>query len=91
MNGDENVVMNKHVKQPSVVGPLRVPNKTGPQRPALGEVTATAVNKQVCLFFLWSFRHRSMTVGIVVPSFVHVQLWLMVRILLATETIWEVC
>lgn len=41
--------MNKHVKQPSVVGPLRVAAKTGPQRPALGEVTATAVNKQVCL------------------------------------------
>ncbi|KAH8118223.1 cyclin [Phellopilus nigrolimitatus] len=46
VNSDENAIINKHVKQPSVVGPSRVFSKFGPQRPALGEVTSNAVNKQ---------------------------------------------
>ncbi|KAL5486181.1 CLB4 [Sanghuangporus weigelae] len=45
--GDENAnaLVSKHVKQASVGGPIRVPLKTGPQRPALGEVNPNAINK----------------------------------------------
>ncbi|KAI5117966.1 hypothetical protein M0805_001627 [Coniferiporia weirii] len=46
IHSDENAILNRHVKQPAAA-PGRAPTKSGPQRPALGEVTSTAVNKQV--------------------------------------------
>lgn len=52
VGGDENAIVNKHVKHSSIGAPIRVTAKSGPQRPALGEVTANAVNKNVCIFYL---------------------------------------
>jgi len=50
-NGDENAT-SKHLRQPSgiaIAGSRLVAGigKTGPQRPALGEVTTIAVNRKV--------------------------------------------
>ncbi|THH07153.1 hypothetical protein EW145_g3573 [Phellinidium pouzarii] len=45
--GDENAIINRHVKQPAAaIAAVRASAKFGPQRPALGELTSTAVNKQ---------------------------------------------